>query len=75
MTHGNIMNKIQWEGIQLCVNLGEQYLVIRVEVSRVCVWYIVRKGGHPITFNLLVLMLWSHADIDFSYWSHVYMMW
>ena len=49
------------------------FLVGRVEASRVGGWYHMRKVGNPGSWIHSVLMFWSHAAMDFSYWPHVYM--
>ena len=56
-----------------CVKiLNEQDLLVgRVGYSGVGGWCHVRKGGRPEAWILLVLIWWSHADINFSYWFHV----
>ena len=72
MPHVNVMDKLQWEGIQLCDFLEKQdFLVMQVEYSSVIGWCIVKKGGRPGALILLVLIWWIHAAMDFSYWSHM----
>ena len=49
----------------------QEFLSRQVEASRVGGWCSVRKGGRPGEWILLFLIQWSHATMDFSYWTHV----
>ena len=72
MTHANITNKFQLEGIKLCTNVGgTRFLVGQVEASRVGGWCSTRKGGRPGALIILVLMQWSHVYMDLSYCPHL----
>ena len=50
---------------------GQYFLVGQVEASRVGGWCIVVKGGHPWSCIVLALICCVHADMRFSFWSHV----
>ena len=49
----------------------QDFLVGRVESSRVDEWCIVSKEGRPGAWVILFLMWWSHAAMDLSDWPHV----
>ena len=72
MPHSNIMNKVQWEGIEMCEMFGGTRLLVRqLKASRLGRWCSARKGGLPGDWIHLVLMQWRHADMDLSDWPHV----
>ena len=51
----------------------KDFLVRRVEASRVSGWFSARKGGHPGAWIILVLIQGVHAAMAFSDLSHVEM--
>ena len=57
-----------------CVHFLEEqdFLFSQVEASRVGGWCLVSNLGSPGTWILLVLMRWIHVAMDFSDFSHLY---
>ena len=49
----------------------QDFLVGRVEDSKVGEWCIMMNGRRPGDWVLLSLIQWIHAAMDFSYWPHV----
>ena len=71
--HMPMQQRRSYERESNCVKYLEEqeFLVRKMKASRVGGWCIVRKGGRPGAWILLVLMRWSHADTAFSDWLHV----
>ena len=49
----------------------QEFLVRKVEASRVDGWFIVRKGGLTGAWIVLFLMRWIYDAMDLSDWPHV----